>query len=162
MAYDVRALANLVLDRADQCGREVSNVHINKTLYFLHVWYLLRECAPLTGAKIEAWDYGPVFREVYQQFKGFGKNPIKARALCIDFSSGERKTCTADFSPRDIDFLLPLIDHYLDQKPFDLVELTHKKGTPWDLVYNHGGRSNPGMRISDDMIVDYYSHQTRQ
>lgn len=162
MTHDIRALANVVLDRADALGVGVSNIHINKALYFLYVWVLLKSGSSLTNAKIEAWDYGPVFREIYQEFKKFGRNSISGRAQKFDASSGLFETPRADLSTEEKEFLFPLIDHYLRRDPFDLVELTHKKGTPWYSVYHHNGRSNPGMRISDDLIFDYYSRQTRQ
>lgn len=162
MQHDVRAIANFVLDRADQIDRRVTNVHVNKVLYFLYVWYLLSLGRPLVSAKIEAWDYGPVFREVYQEFKAYGRNPINGRARCLNLETGVFEECVAKLSDEEVEFLVPLIDQYLRRDAFDLVELTHKTGTPWDVVYNHKGRSNPGMRITDDLIVDFYARQTRQ
>lgn len=162
MGYDIRALANFVLDRADELGRPITNVHINKVLFFCHVWFLVSSKKKLTNAKIEAWDYGPVFREVYQSFKQSGALPIRHRAKCLDLQSGEFVICESAISADDREFLIRLIDSYTARKPFDLVELTHEKGTPWDKVYHHDGRSNPGMTISDDLIVDYYSSATKQ
>jgi uncharacterized phage-associated protein len=162
MTYDVRSLANHVLDRGDAIKREVTNIHINKVLYFAYVWFLLGRNEPLTHAKIEAWDYGPVFREVWQSFKGFGSNPISARAKRLDLDSGEMRVCNDEILQEDRELLDPLIDKYLQYKPFDLVELTHLPGTPWDVVYNHKGRSNPGMRITDEQILEYYARQRRQ
>lgn len=162
MTYDVRTLANLVLDRGDAIGKPVSNVHVNKVLYFLYVWFLLGKQRPLTSAKIEAWDYGPVFREVWQSFKAFGKEPITSRATKFDLETGQRLECREEVLPQDLEFLIPLIDKYLGYQPFDLVELTHLPNTPWDRVYNHGGKSNPGMRITDSLIQEYYARQSKQ
>lgn len=42
MSYDVRAIANLVLDLAEERGRAISNLSINKIVFFLHAYFLAR------------------------------------------------------------------------------------------------------------------------
>lgn len=69
MSRDVRSIANFVLDLAEVQGVGVSNLSINKIVYFLHANFLAKFDEPLVSAKIEAWDYGPVFRELYREFK---------------------------------------------------------------------------------------------
>src|SRR5215831_13704170 len=93
MAHDVRGIANFVLDIADESSRGVSNLSINKIVYFLHAYFLARFGRPLVSAKIEAWDYGPVFRELFREFRSFADKPIKGRAYRIDAKTGEREIC---------------------------------------------------------------------
>src|SRR6186713_660153 len=88
MSFDVRAVANAILDLAKEEGKGVTNLAINKIIYFLHAAYLHEFRRPLVTAKIEAWDHGPVFREVYHQFKKFGRENIKGRASRIDPTTG--------------------------------------------------------------------------
>jgi uncharacterized phage-associated protein len=161
MAYDVRAIANLVLERAEQSGRPVTNITINKIVYFLHAWYLAKTGRPLVSAKIEAWDYGPVFRELYQQFKRFGDQRIGARAIRRNASTTEKEICAANLPQGDLEFLEPLIQRHLKMSTSKLIELSHVAGGPWDQVYNHRGESNPGMHISDQVIRDWFVGQTR-
>ena len=47
---DVRAIANLVLDRADEQNLAVTNMALNKVVYFVHCDYLLERGEPLVGA----------------------------------------------------------------------------------------------------------------
>jgi len=35
--------------------------------------------------------------------------------------------------------------------------LTHAPGSPWDKVWHHGGKVNPGMRIHNCEIQRFYS-----
>jgi uncharacterized phage-associated protein len=102
MPYDVRSVANLVLDFADQIQAEVSNMTINKIVFFLHAWYLAKTGSPLVSAKIEAWDYGPVFRELYWEFKGFGKERIAARAMRRNPQTAEKEISIDHFSQGDL------------------------------------------------------------
>lgn len=49
MAYDVRAIANVVLDRAEHLGISVTNLSINKILYFAHGHFLAHFNKPLAS-----------------------------------------------------------------------------------------------------------------
>jgi uncharacterized phage-associated protein len=161
MPYDVRSVANLVLDYADQIGSSVSNITINKIVFFLHAWYLAKTGKPLVSAKIEAWDYGPVFRELYWEFKAFGKERITSRATRRNPQTAEKEISADGFSESDMTFLRPLLERYVEMSAGKLIELSHVAGGPWDQVYNHLGDSNPGMRISDEIIRDFFQRQTR-
>jgi uncharacterized phage-associated protein len=161
MAYDVREIANFVLDFAERRGRPITNIDINKIVYFLHGWFLAKHNSPLVSAKIEAWDYGPVFRELYSEFKNHGHEPINSRAKRRSPITAQLEICVPSLDERDASFIEPLIENYLRLSTFKLVELSHAAGGPWDQVYNHDGDSNPGMRISDELIRAYFEGQTR-
>lgn len=161
MPYDVRAVANFVLDVADEKDERLTNITINKIVFFLHAWYLARTGVPLVSAKVEAWDYGPVFRELYAEFKHLGRRPIDMRACRRNPLTAEREECVEPIDERDLEFLRSLLDRYVGMSASKLVELSHVRGGPWDQVYNHEGVSNPGMQISDEVIRDYFRRQTR-
>lgn len=78
--YSVRGIANWILDEADARKLPVTNMALNKLTYFLYESYLINFGAVVTKARIEAWEHGPVFREIYQAFKKYGDKPIKGRA----------------------------------------------------------------------------------
>ncbi len=71
-AYDPRAVANLMLDEAKRCGINISNLALQKLLYFAHGIYLTKTKRPLVSGYFEAWQYGPVHPAVYRAFKGSG------------------------------------------------------------------------------------------
>lgn len=52
--HDVRAVANAVLQLAWSQGHEVTNLALNKIVYFLHAGHLHKFGKPLVSAKIEA------------------------------------------------------------------------------------------------------------
>ena len=143
MPYDVRSVANLILDFADQIDAEVSNMTINKIVFFLHAWYLAKTGTPLVTAKIEAWDYGPVFRELYWEFKAFGKERITARATRRNPETAEKEISVDHFVLDDLAFLEPLMERYVAMPASKLVELSYVSGGPWDQVYIHAGESIP-------------------
>ena len=156
MVYDVRAIANFVLKFAKQKGRTVSNLQINKIVYFVHADYISAFDQPLVNAKIEAWTYGPVFRELYHQFKVFGEEPITHFATRIDPRTGKKIVAESDISENDVDFLLSSLDEYTRMSAGSLVNQSHIEGGPWDIVWNHQDKANPTMQISDEVIRHWH------
>jgi uncharacterized phage-associated protein len=161
MPYDVRSISNYVLDIADVEGRLVSNLSINKIVFFLHSNYLIQFGKPLVSAKIEAWDYGPVFRELYREFKQYGEKPILSRAQRINVDTGKFEICTYDFAGPERDFLESMIRRYVRFSASTLVSMSHAKGGPWDQVWNHGTISQASMRISDELILAWHKAAAR-
>ncbi|MGH6849398.1 MAG: Panacea domain-containing protein [Methylocella sp.] len=161
MAHDVRAIANWVLDCAEAESRSLSNLAINKVLFFLHASYLVHFGRPLVSAKIEAWEYGPVFREIYHAFKIFNDKPITSRATRINAGTGLREVCKLVLPAADAEFLRQAVAAYIHIAPSALVTLSHKPGGPWDKVWNHEGRVNSSMKISDELIQSWYDDSVR-
>lgn len=159
---DVRAIANEILDYADRVGISVSNMALNKIIYFVHCDYLVETGDPLVRAKIEAWQHGPVFREVYHEFKQWHDAPIRSRANKVDPHSGEVCLARATFGYTERIHLEQLIDRYVRFTAAHLRALSHVEGGPWDLVWRHDGQANPGMQISNEMIREHYKNGARQ
>jgi uncharacterized phage-associated protein len=152
-AYSVRSIANWVLDYAEAQGLPISNMALNKLLYFAYEHALASYGRKLTAAKIEAWDHGPVFREIYHDFKSFGSGAIKDRAKFYDPLTDTLKTARADIEPDDQAIILEAIKDLVRLPASTLREISHAQGGPWDLTWNHAGDVNPGMHISDELIV---------
>jgi uncharacterized phage-associated protein len=159
--FDVRAVANLVLDVAQRRGVDVTNMALNKVVFFVHSDYLVEGGRPLVGAKIEAWKHGPVFREIYHEFKGWDDEPIRGRAKRVNPHSGEVEEATADFGSEE-QRIRDLIDRYVHFSAAYLRALSHRAGGPWQVVWGHDGEANPGMQITDQIILDHYSTVERQ
>src|SRR5260370_38900610 len=146
MAHDVRAIANFVLDIADEEGRGITNLSINKIVFFLHSHYLVEFDKPLVSAKVAAWNYGPVFRELYREFKEFGDKAIERRALKLDALTGTRVICGYELSESERKILEDLTRRYIRFSAGNLVSMSHAKDGPCDQVRNHTTLSNPTMR----------------
>jgi uncharacterized phage-associated protein len=159
---DVRAIANLVLSRAAELRLSVSNMALNKIVYFVHCDYLVERGSPLVRAKIEAWKHGPVFREIYHQFKQWDDNPIQGRATKVDPQTGEVVLADEHFSDAEKRYLSELIDRYVRFSAPQLRAISHVAGGPWHVVWGHDGESNPGMQITNQLILDHYSSVERQ
>jgi uncharacterized phage-associated protein len=161
MAHDVRGVANFVLDLAESERSALSNLAINKVVFFLHAYFLVQFGRPLVSAKVEAWNYGPVFRELYREFKSSEDRPIAGRAYRISPERGDRELCLYSFSEEEQSFLREAARKYIHLSPRALVAMSHEKGGPWDQVWNHVTPTNASMCISNEIIKDWYDKAAR-
>lgn len=70
--YDVQLIARYVIHRCTQNERPISNLKLQKILYFVQANFLVgmdKACFP---DDIEAWNHGPVVPAVYFKYMIFG------------------------------------------------------------------------------------------
>jgi uncharacterized phage-associated protein len=158
MTYDARAVANFLLDYADQQKVTVTLLSVLKMIYYAHGWYLCRHPEPLLRQSFEAWEHGPVVRSVWEAFRDTGKKPITSRAKRFDVITGSYSVICDAIEPEQASFLRSIFDAYAYIHAFELSEMTHEKGTPWDAVWNApNGGVTIGMKISNDEIKKWFS-----
>src|SRR5258706_1711537 len=85
---DVREVANAILDVAERESLMLSNLALNKIVYFAHAWFLALRRRPLVDSFFEAWQFGPVHPQIYRQMKKFGDRPITGRLTRINLDTG--------------------------------------------------------------------------
>jgi len=157
MSTDGRAVANFILDFCESKNRSVTNLSLQKVVFFCHVWSLIQLKKPLIKHSFEAWEFGPVLPYLYRDFKDFERDPISCRARKIDPYTGSARIVEYTFDSATQELLQTVIDFYSQLSASDLVRLSHAKGSPWDDVWNHEGNVRPGMKIDNNVIVNYYS-----
>ena len=158
--YDARSVANAILDAAARYGFDVSNLKLQKLLYFAHGKFLLEHGAPLVRGGFEAWQLGPVHPSVYKAFKHHEGQPITDRAMSLDPVTRQ----LSQLAPVVDRLAVRIIDHVVLEfggvSPGRLVAITHAKNGPWDrTVQEAGNRANLGLKISDEVIRSYFGKQ---
>ncbi|WP_156397266.1 MULTISPECIES: Panacea domain-containing protein [unclassified Sphingomonas] len=149
----IRGLANWLLDYADSRGLLLTNMALNKLLFFAYEALLLHKGIVLTNAKIEAWEHGPVFREIYQAFKKFEDKPIRDRARFFSAKSGKEEVSSVSLSESDEATLRDSIEPLIRLSASRLREISHVEGGAWHQVWWYDGHANPGMEITPELIV---------
>jgi len=71
--YDV---ADYFLWKAQKSGSFVSNLKLQKLVYYAQAWYLANHKRPLFNERIEGWVHGPVIPDLYRKYKKYSYNPI--------------------------------------------------------------------------------------
>jgi uncharacterized phage-associated protein len=149
-------VSNFILDEVEQFGRTVTNLALNKLLYFCHGWHLALHGAPLQREVFEAWPRGPVLRSVYAEFRGFRISPITTRATQIDLATGLRKPIVPQIDEQTAEFLRQFLPSYARLSAWQLVELSHVDGGPWDRAIKRVGGVQRGVRIPDETIGEFF------
>ena len=142
MAYSVQAVANAFIKIARQNKREITNIQLQKEVFFAHGWYLGIEHEPLVDETAEAWRYGPVFPSLYRDLRCYGSGAV---TKALD---------TYDAIPEDsdiFDFLRAVYAKYSQYTPGELIDLTHRDGTPWAQC-----RESYNSDIPNRVIEQYY------
>lgn len=159
--FDARDVANFVLDTCESLGRPVTNLSLQKLVYFCHSLTLATTGKPLISERFEAWQHGPVMPYLYREFKAYGDAPIRSRATKLDKQTGGRMTARYSFSESLENLLRSITTTYSALTAYQLVQISHEPGGPWDVVWNHGKVLNAGMKISNDLIVAFHSRKSR-
>jgi uncharacterized phage-associated protein len=154
--YGIRELANWILDYGDKQGAGITNMALNKLLFFAYEHALINYSRKLTNAKIEAWDHGPVFREVYRSFKSFGDSPIISRAEKYNSATDRLEVAVAAISDADAIIIEEAVRSLVKLPAYILREISHADGGPWAATWHHKAKTNPGMEISDKIIYRTY------
>ena len=157
--YDPRSVANLLLDEADRLSITVTNLSLQKLLYFAHGLSLIEDGKPLVSGYFEAWRHGPVHPLVYRAFKDGGRMPIGFRASGIEVLTGQSRELPAIDNPQAIRFILKVLIAYGRLSPGSMVDVTHAKNGPWDFIVGKSKNSVVlAMRIPDDVISERFKN----
>lgn len=125
--YHAIQIAHFIIDYCSNISRPVSNLELQKIMYFLQMVFMRENNGnELIIDDFCAWKYGPVIPSVYSLYSGYGGNLISNFYNCSDIDS-----YTAQF-------MQPLIERLESKGPWELVDLTHKAGTPWHQIFNNG------------------------
>ena len=154
------ACANYILDNLQNRGvNDLTNLKLEKLLYFAYGVHLSLYNEPLFDEKIQAWRLGPVVPSVYRELKSCGSNPI---------GSNSRARVMADFTGEITTPDLTMLENegnaekslsiacvaYGNKKAWKLVDITHKEKTSaWAKVYDP---SKPNQTLNDNDIIEEF------
>ncbi|MCH8046000.1 MAG: DUF4065 domain-containing protein [Planctomycetes bacterium] len=69
-------VADLIIDFCNDYGDVISNLRLQKLLYYAQAWHLALHGKELFPDRFEAWIHGPAQPEVYARFAPFTHRPI--------------------------------------------------------------------------------------
>ena len=124
-------VAKYIVNRGIDRNKPISNLQLQKILYFSNI-DVIRECDKklITDGQFEAWDYGPVLREVYNKFSHYGATKLTIREEVEEKLDADVKKIV-DKS----------VDIYIDKSPWELVRKSHQKNSAWYKSYKSGDKN---------------------
>lgn len=129
--YKVLDVARFAINCAERDGQPLSNLKLQKILYFLWKRFYAKNKASLfKDDYFFAWKFGPVVPSVYYEYFMFGAYPIAA-GLLDDFDE--------EVLPEDArSFIAETVRDYEGQKVGELIKRTHVEGGAWYRVFANG------------------------
>ncbi|EOQ39654.1 Panacea domain-containing protein [Butyricicoccus pullicaecorum] len=137
--YAATTISRHIVDYCSRTNQPISNLKLQKVLYFLWIDYYKQTGKYLFNDVFSAWQFGPVIPEVYYEFCAYGGMPID----CL-------------YDPQQIDqedqeIISSILKKYLPITVSKLVNLTHLPNHPWDDIFNT--KHSPRGTIPFDLII---------
>ena len=151
--YDIRAIANAILKRAWKAGAKPTNMWLNKVAWFIYERMLAEYRKLITQARAEAWDHGPVFREIYGPAKIYKDEPVARLIEAFSIRSRKMEVAESPIDPETSAVIDDAIARFRRHSASQLRNISHVEGSPWYRVWYSGQRTSAGMVISPNVIL---------
>ena len=140
------AVAQAFLDLASHENKRLTNMQLQKLVFFAHGAHLAAYNAPLIDDEVRAWDFGPVIPELYERLREYGSgyvDPVLSRYREREFghAGSEHQAVRSVWQA------------YREHSAWELSSISHRPGSPWDQIWNSGRRYSV---IPDELTRDYY------
>lgn len=133
-------LAPFVINWCNKNGFSITNLKLQKLLYFLQGEYSFLSGDKLIEDDFYAWQLGPVVPSVYYSYALYSSLPLPDQEMKIEIE----EKCKNNISN--------ILDKYARKTTWDLVDLSHSQ-TPWKFNYEIFGDKS---LIPYQSIEDYY------
>ncbi|MGH6856646.1 MAG: Panacea domain-containing protein [Methylocella sp.] len=131
-------------------------MHLQKLCYIEHGFALALFDKTLTSDTIEAWDYGPVYPELYDALKKYGSGDVHD-LICANnlanFDHIKGPVVTSSLSHEEEKLIETVWNDYGSYEAFKLSALTHEPNSPWAKIYIAGKKQLP---IQNTLIKEYF------
>jgi uncharacterized phage-associated protein len=143
--YDANDIAKYVINYYQQQHNSISNLKLQKVLYYIQGNFLCKYDKPCFNNTIEAWKHGPVVPDVYFEYNGYTNGPIlsvKSSNIILEQDHKE--------------IIDTVLEKCKNSSAWDLVAQTHQE-SPWLKSYISGV---PNIEITNTLIRDYFKSRT--
>ncbi|NLJ19327.1 type II toxin-antitoxin system antitoxin SocA domain-containing protein [Globicatella sulfidifaciens] len=131
----------LLCNQESLVSKPMTNLRLNKLLYFAQVFSIMEYGKAMFHDDIEAWEFGPVVPVVYHAYKENGNRTIEPNFEC------ENESLSVD----DIAILQMINIVYSKTGTSKLVDTTHLDNSPWHKAFHEGSKI-----IKNDDIEEFY------
>ncbi len=156
---NIKDLADFVIRHCNLNQVPISNLKLQKLLYYIQSWHLVFfDKHPLFKDQPEAWVNGPVYREIYNDFKPYSYFDIILPFEESNKESYQKSLDKLDLSIEQKKYMQSVLGHYGNKAPDELVLRTHRE-RPW----NEARKDCDLLDYSDEVIThemmyNYYSN----
>jgi uncharacterized phage-associated protein len=143
--YPAQTVAKWFIAWAEAEGEELSNLKLQKLLYYAQGHFLAERQRLLFSDQIQAWSHGPVVPDVYHEYKACGSSTIEL--------SQDDPFTWDDLDRETAELLSKVWNTYGGFSAGRLRNMTHVE-PPWRAHFRPGER---GIVIPQEEIRDYFT-----
>ena len=140
-----KEVADFLLYESRERGEVLTNLKLQKLLYYAQAWFLALEGCELFSEDFQAWVHGPVLPSQYHRFKEYTWRPVT------------EETAPPNVNDAIGEFLNEIIDEFGSETAIALELMTHRE-KPWiearDGLPPHAPSNN---QISKATMAEFYS-----
>lgn len=125
--YNAVDVASYIVGRCANLGRPVTNLQLQKIMYYQQLNFLRIYDKCIFEDDILALRHGPAVKEVYYKYNIWGRHEIVPRAV---------QTVKGTFLEKDRELIDRVTDVCLLLDPWELVERSQKAGGPWQQSFD--------------------------
>jgi uncharacterized phage-associated protein len=142
-------IADYFIWLANETGSFISNLKLQKLVYYAQAWHIALYESPLFAEDFQAWVHGPVIPSLYQKYKTFGWQPILEDA--------------DPRLPEDVlRFLDEVAEEYFACDAYELEQMTHAED-PWDRARGDLPPDAPSNEIiKKEWMKEYYGARVEE
>lgn len=121
-----KQVAEWLIWHANNHGELMTNLRLQKLLYYVQAWHLAIKNKPLFDEDFQAWIHGPVIAPLYGMYKHFGGAPIVTSTPIDDIEDLPEPSLPGE----EKSHVLEVLSAYGDLSTWQLERLTHEE-RPW-------------------------------
>ncbi|MBD2543187.1 Panacea domain-containing protein [Planktothricoides raciborskii] len=143
-------VADYFIKLANDTGSFVSNLQLQKLVYYAQAWHLAIHGEQLFPEDFEAWVHGPVIPELYEQYQAFSWKPIQKEVTKLNLSQSV------------ISFLDEIADVYFCCNSYELERMTQQE-SPWNIARGNLPIDAPSNSvIQKQWMKEYYANHAQE
>lgn len=147
--YAAVDIANYVVNYVKDHGEHISNLKLQKILYYIQAAFLCEKGKGCFSDPIMCWRHGPVVQSVYNKFSSYGGEeiPRQIQSDRLVFKDGRLQIEKCDvkqiaIKPNDRNLIDQVVDGLMPYGAWYLVDRTHEED-PWLELENYNEEITP-------------------
>lgn len=149
-------VGNIIILLAEKCA-PLYHTKLIKMLYLIDEKAIKDSGVPITWLDYKVWQYGPVDPAIFHIKDNFGEYVSAVvnseyNGVSTTIIKPLRKFNDDELSDYDLDIINKVIEECKDKKACELVHITHKPGSPWDIAKKRNELDFSIANISDAKV----------
>jgi uncharacterized phage-associated protein len=142
-------IAEYFIKLANSTGSFISNLKLQKLVYYAQAWHLALHDEPLFREDFEAWVHGPVIPSLYKKYEKFGWHPIEQEV-------------EPDLPTEVREFLDEVSQEYFACDAYELEQMIHIEA-PWNQARDGLPADAPSNSvIRQEWIKEYFQKRVEE